>query len=110
MEPGEPFEKCAARESLEETGLKITKLEFITATNDVMEAEKKHYVTIFMKGVIEGSTLQPQVCMSIEYCFFLTVSRSTRLTNYASRYLNRKSVRSGNGSHGRSSVLKRLIR
>jgi 8-oxo-dGTP diphosphatase len=36
-------------------------LEFLTATNDVMEAEGKHYITIFMKGVVSDASAQPQV-------------------------------------------------
>ena len=39
---------CASREVLEETGLAVQNLRFLTATNDVMKAEGKHYVTLFM--------------------------------------------------------------
>lgn len=48
LEFGESFEICAEREVLEETGLKITDVHFLTAVNSVMEDENKHYVTIFM--------------------------------------------------------------
>ncbi|KAJ5745211.1 hypothetical protein N7520_010393 [Penicillium odoratum] len=61
LEFGESFEDCAVREILEETGLNITKVEFLTATNDVMEAEGKHYITIYMKGVVSDACAQPQL-------------------------------------------------
>jgi 8-oxo-dGTP diphosphatase len=48
VEFGESFEDCAKREVLEETGLTIKNIRFITATNDVFEKEDKHYVTIYM--------------------------------------------------------------
>ncbi|KAJ5093326.1 hypothetical protein N7456_009187 [Penicillium angulare] len=61
LEFGESFETCAARELLEETGLGVTNLEFLTATNDVMESEGKHYITIFLKGVVSDPVAQPQI-------------------------------------------------
>jgi 8-oxo-dGTP diphosphatase len=47
---GQSFETCARREVLEETGLhvKADNVRFLTATNDVMASELKHYVAIFM--------------------------------------------------------------
>ncbi|KAI1609656.1 ADP-ribose pyrophosphatase [Exophiala viscosa] len=58
LEFGETFEECAAREVLEETGLKIHQIEFLTATNDVMPGEgkagEKHYVTVFMTARVIG--------------------------------------------------------
>ncbi|PYH44445.1 nucleotide triphosphate diphosphatase NUDT15 [Aspergillus saccharolyticus JOP 1030-1] len=48
LEPGETWEACAAREVCEETGLKVSGLTYLTATNDLMPDENKHYVTIFM--------------------------------------------------------------
>ncbi|KAJ5539293.1 hypothetical protein N7513_007625 [Penicillium frequentans] len=59
LEFGESFEECAKRELVEETGLDIIDLEFLTATNDIMKAEEKHYITIYMKGVI--SDVSPQL-------------------------------------------------
>jgi len=53
LEHGESFATTAAREVLEETGLKIGNIKFLTATNDVFE-EGKHYVTVFVTGEIEG--------------------------------------------------------
>lgn len=62
LEFNETFETCAERELMEETGLAVENLEFVTATNNIMLAENKHYVTIFLKGVIKDSSAQPQVC------------------------------------------------
>lgn len=61
LEFGESFENCATREILEETGLTVQNARFLTATNDVMEDEGKHYVTIFMGAVVDGDA-QPKVC------------------------------------------------
>lgn len=48
LEFGETLEECAAREVLEETGLEISEPKFLTATNNYMPADRKHYITIFM--------------------------------------------------------------
>lgn len=47
LELGESWEECAIRETLEELGVEIKNLKFISATNDIFD-ETKHYVTIFM--------------------------------------------------------------
>lgn len=39
-------------EALEETNLRIERVRFCTATNDVMTDEGKHYVTVFTQGEI----------------------------------------------------------
>ncbi|KAJ5171816.1 hypothetical protein N7492_004409 [Penicillium capsulatum] len=61
LEFGETFEACAERELLEETGLQVRDLQFATATNNVMPDVNKHYVTIFMKGVVSDDSAQPQI-------------------------------------------------
>ncbi|MCK5080739.1 MAG: NUDIX domain-containing protein [Candidatus Moranbacteria bacterium] len=48
LEFNETWEECARRETMEETGLKIKNLRFITATNDIFEKEGKHYITIII--------------------------------------------------------------
>lgn len=66
LEFGESFEQCAKREVDEETGLEITGVGFATATNDVFEAEDKHYVTVFVtSSAVGGSPVvrEPQKCV-----------------------------------------------
>lgn len=65
LEFGETFEACAARELLEETGLEVRDLQFATATNNVMPDVQKHYVTVFMKGVVSDESAQPEVRVSL---------------------------------------------
>lgn len=48
LEYGESFETCARREVSEETGLEIENIRHGTFTNDLFDAEGKHYVTLFM--------------------------------------------------------------
>lgn len=62
MDFGESFESCAIREVMEETGLEIENIHFLTATNDVMLAEGKHYVTVFVGGIIKDPKTMPEVC------------------------------------------------
>ncbi|KAL2801959.1 NUDIX hydrolase domain-like protein [Aspergillus granulosus] len=66
LEFNESFEKCAIREVNEETGLTISDVQFLTATNDVMLDDKKHYVTVFMIArVRDGQVpkiLEPNKC------------------------------------------------
>ncbi|KAL1618118.1 hypothetical protein SLS54_007357 [Diplodia seriata] len=61
LEFGESFEECAARETLEETGLATTDVHFFTATNSVMTDVDAHYVTIFMTARISGDKTEPEV-------------------------------------------------
>jgi 8-oxo-dGTP diphosphatase len=51
------------REVLEETGLLIKDdtVRFLTATNDIMASEHKHYVTIFMGCRPKSDGLEPRV-------------------------------------------------
>ena len=52
---GETPERCGAREAREETGLEVADLSFVAITNDLFEAEQKHYITIWMRaGAIVG--------------------------------------------------------
>jgi len=47
---GESFEACAVRETLEETGVHVVDVRFLAITNDCFEAERKHYVTVWMEA------------------------------------------------------------
>ncbi|KAJ4292093.1 hypothetical protein N0V90_009992 [Kalmusia sp. IMI 367209] len=59
LEYGESFAACAKREVLEETGLEVGNIKFLTATNDVF-GEGKHYVTIFVTCTIVGQNKEPK--------------------------------------------------
>ncbi|PKY09048.1 nudix hydrolase 1 [Aspergillus campestris IBT 28561] len=67
LEFNESFETCAEREVLEETGVKVKDIKFLTATNDVMKSEGKHYVTIFVGCRLEDENatltiMEPEKC------------------------------------------------
>lgn len=61
LEFGETPEECGARELMEETGLKVTKVRFLTATNDYMPTDNKHYITLFMVCVRENDSDLPEI-------------------------------------------------
>ncbi|KAL4948085.1 nudix hydrolase 1 [Aspergillus filifer] len=70
LELNESFETCALREVLEETGLELdpSSIKFLTATNDIMPVDGKHYVTIFVSGKIlpgqgKAKILEPEKCV-----------------------------------------------
>lgn len=64
LEPGEELLDCGARETLEETGLKVEGKGVFTITNDVFLNEGKHYITIFAKFVMKDPNQVPQVRLS----------------------------------------------
>lgn len=52
---GETPAACAARETMEETGVGVYNLEFVAITNDVFADTGRHYVTIWMRGDPDGA-------------------------------------------------------
>ncbi|NCC21069.1 MAG: NUDIX domain-containing protein [Alphaproteobacteria bacterium] len=65
LEAGESFSECARRETREETGLEIEDCRCVGATNDIFEAEDKHYITIYMLCTAapgEPAILEPHKC------------------------------------------------
>ena len=54
LEFGESLEECAMRETLEETGVVISNVQFVAITNDVFGSEQKHYVTIWVEASYES--------------------------------------------------------
>ncbi|GAA5848663.1 hypothetical protein JCM8547_004588 [Rhodosporidiobolus lusitaniae] len=73
LEVGESPEACAVREVEEETGLRTMEsdVKFLTATNDIFEAESKHYVTLFVgcrvPDDVEPEVLEPEKCERWEW-------------------------------------------
>jgi 8-oxo-dGTP diphosphatase len=66
LEFGESPEDCAAREVKEETGLTIHALHRGPWTNDLFEAEARHYVTLFLRaeaGPGEPRVMEPDKCL-----------------------------------------------
>lgn len=71
LEFNEDLEDCAQREIKEETDLDLVKdgIQFITATNDIMKAENKHYITIYMAGRVTDDNQVPKVCVTHSLTF-----------------------------------------
>ena len=73
IEFGESWEDTAAREVMEETGLKINNVRFVAATNDIMPTDNKHYITIWMDADWasgEPINLEPDKCEALEWRTF----------------------------------------
>jgi 8-oxo-dGTP diphosphatase len=67
---GEAIEDCAVRETLEETGLKVTDPTFLTITNDITLEENNHFVTLYIKVTYTGGepqNMEPEKCDAIEW-------------------------------------------
>jgi len=68
LEFGEDPAECAARETLEETGIHLFGFPatYLGMTNDVFEADKKHYITLWYSFTIniqiEPQLLEPEKC------------------------------------------------
>ena len=66
----ETWEECAKREVMEETGLKIKNTVFVQTTNDIMQKDRKHYITIYMKADFvsgEAKVCEPDKCEGWEW-------------------------------------------
>ena len=50
LDQGEAPEICAVREVREETGVEVANVRFLGLTNDVFEAEGRHYITVWMEA------------------------------------------------------------
>jgi len=66
LEAGESWEKCAMRETEEESGLIVKNVRLGTVTNDIFEKDDKHYITIAMVADYAGGEperLEPNKCL-----------------------------------------------
>jgi 8-oxo-dGTP diphosphatase len=63
---GESPEVCAARETLEETGVTVRNVEFVAITNDVLADVGKHYLTVWMRGDADGDSGQIEDAVEIK--------------------------------------------
>ena len=54
---GESPADCAARETFEEAGVRVTGAEFVAITNDVLHDVGRHYITIWMRADVADATL-----------------------------------------------------
>lgn len=73
LEMGESVAECAWREVREETGLHILQstVRKLTFTNDIFEAEGKHYITLYVEadsGGGEPRVLEPDKCDEWRWC------------------------------------------
>ncbi len=59
LEHGESWEACAARETKEETGVKLKNIRFLAATNDIFISDNKHFVSIWMQA--DWAANEPQI-------------------------------------------------
>ena len=65
LEWGESIEACAARETLEESGVEIDEVEPVGFTNDMFDECAKHYVTLFVAARYvrgEPAVREPEKC------------------------------------------------
>lgn len=60
LEHGETFESCAEREVMEETGLAIENIRFLTATTTILQDCNKQFVTIWMTANVSPKASAPQ--------------------------------------------------
>ena len=65
LEFGESFIECAQREALEETGLELTDVQVLQATNYIFKDEGRHSVTIYMIARTNGEpkVREPDKCV-----------------------------------------------
>lgn len=76
LEFGETFEKTAEREVYEETGLRIKNIRPGALTNDLFQADNKHYVTVWMLADWRSGVervCEPNKYVDLRWCDFDTL-------------------------------------
>ncbi|MFA6130681.1 MAG: NUDIX hydrolase [Patescibacteria group bacterium] len=71
LEWHEELEDAVRREVLEETGLILDDFSFETITNDIMQGEDLHYVTIFYRATWKNGDpciCEPEKCSAWQWC------------------------------------------
>ncbi|KIW31080.1 uncharacterized protein PV07_02762 [Cladophialophora immunda] len=82
LEFGESLEECAVREVREETGLEVERVEFLTATNDVMPYEPSSKVTTMTRGA-EGDEGAVGVGVGVGGKHYVTIFMTARVKTAA---------------------------
>ena len=105
LEFGESPEECAAREILEETGLQVKNVRFLTATNDVLREDRKHYVTMFVvcERVSEGEEAR---VMEVDKCEGWEWSEWEELVRLVER---ERGSKDGKGEEGERRLFQPLV-
>lgn len=70
LEFGESWEECCRRETMEEAGIEISDIRFVTAVNDVSEEWGTHYVTLLFVANYRSGEVQncePDKCDGWEW-------------------------------------------
>lgn len=70
LEFNESWEECAKREVKEEACITIKNIRFGAVTNDIFQAEERHYITIFMLADYdagEAKVVEPEKCEKWEW-------------------------------------------
>ncbi len=70
LELNEEVEDCAARETEEETGIKLKNIRLSSFTNDIFQKEGKHYVTLFVISEYDSGevkVMEPDKCERWEW-------------------------------------------
>ncbi|HSX29753.1 MAG TPA: NUDIX domain-containing protein [Candidatus Saccharimonadales bacterium] len=71
LEFGESWEACARREALEEVGVEIKNVHFLAVTNDVLAADHKHYISIWLTAdwaANEPRSKEPDKIAEVQWC------------------------------------------
>lgn len=65
LEFGETWEEAAAREVMEETGMRVKNIRLVSINNDLFTEENRHYVTIWMEA--DWAANEPQISEPDKY-------------------------------------------